>query len=143
MSATLARQGGRIQLEQSNMLLAWNMAKLGDGGFLYTAMEEIQYLITRPHGEAQEVRKGGVKSPGHGEMKSATEKHPPMVCENQIDSCLLYENGTAKNTQTQWRGNRTGAPPPDQPRELTPDPMPTPPRNQPALHGDNKETQGS
>jgi len=33
MSATMARQGGRVQLEQSDMRLAWNMAKTAKGGF--------------------------------------------------------------------------------------------------------------
>ena len=31
MSATMARQGGRVQLEQSNMRLALNMAKMAKG----------------------------------------------------------------------------------------------------------------
>ena len=33
MSATRARQGGRVQLERSDMRLALNMAKLAKGGF--------------------------------------------------------------------------------------------------------------
>jgi hypothetical protein len=31
MSATMARQGVRVQLEQSDMRLAWNMAKVATG----------------------------------------------------------------------------------------------------------------
>jgi len=42
MSATIARQGGRAQLEQSNMRLALNMAKMPKGGFLCAALEEMQ-----------------------------------------------------------------------------------------------------
>jgi len=33
MSGTMARQGGRVQLEQSDMCLALNMAKIPKGGF--------------------------------------------------------------------------------------------------------------
>jgi len=45
MSATMARQGGRVQLEQSNMCLALNMAKMAKEGFLRTTTEETKYLI--------------------------------------------------------------------------------------------------
>jgi len=40
MSATMARQGGWVQLEQSDMRLALNMAKMGKEGLLRAAIEE-------------------------------------------------------------------------------------------------------
>jgi len=49
MSATMARQGGRVQLEQSHMHLALNLAKMAKGGFSHVAIEESQYLIKKPH----------------------------------------------------------------------------------------------
>jgi hypothetical protein len=51
MSATWARQGGRVQLEQSDMRLALNMAKMAKEGFLRTAIEEMKYLIRTPRSE--------------------------------------------------------------------------------------------
>jgi hypothetical protein len=51
MSATMARQRGREQLEQSDMCLALNMAKMAKGGFLRAAVKETQYLIKKPHAE--------------------------------------------------------------------------------------------
>jgi len=42
MSATMARQGGWVKLEQSNMHLALNMAKMAKGGFLRTAVEKMK-----------------------------------------------------------------------------------------------------
>jgi hypothetical protein len=45
MSATIARQGGWVQLEQSNMRLALKMAKMAQGEFTPTAMKETQYLM--------------------------------------------------------------------------------------------------
>jgi len=45
MSATMARQGGRVQLEQSDMRLALNMTKMANGGFSSAAIEEMQFLI--------------------------------------------------------------------------------------------------
>jgi hypothetical protein len=40
MSATMARQGGPVQLEQSDMRLALNIVKLAKEGFSHTAIEE-------------------------------------------------------------------------------------------------------
>jgi len=40
MSATMARQGCQVQLEQSDMRLALNMAKMANEGFLRAAIEE-------------------------------------------------------------------------------------------------------
>jgi hypothetical protein len=41
MSATMAKQGGRVQLEQSDMRLALNIAKMANG-FLRAAMEKMK-----------------------------------------------------------------------------------------------------
>jgi len=40
MTATMAREGGWVQLEQSDMSLALNMAKMAKGGFSHAAIEE-------------------------------------------------------------------------------------------------------
>ena len=48
MSATMARQGGQVQLEQSDMPLALNIAKMAKGGFSRAAKEETQQLIKKP-----------------------------------------------------------------------------------------------
>jgi len=40
MSATMAKQGGRVQLELSDMRLALNMAKMAKQGFSREAIEE-------------------------------------------------------------------------------------------------------
>jgi hypothetical protein len=51
MYATMARQGGRVQLEQSDMRLALNMAKIAKGGISHAAIEETQQLNKKPHAE--------------------------------------------------------------------------------------------
>jgi hypothetical protein len=38
----MARQGGHVQLEQSDMRLALNMAKMAKGGFSRAEVEETQ-----------------------------------------------------------------------------------------------------
>jgi len=113
MSATMARQGGRVQLEQSDMRLALNMAKMAKGGFLRGAIEETQRLIEKPHTEVREENKRGVEFPGYKKVKAAMERHPEMVYRNHMAGCLACQNGTAKNPQTCWRRKGTAAPPPE------------------------------
>jgi len=57
MSATMARQGGRVQLAQSDMHLALNMAKMAKVGFSRMAMDETKYLINKPHADVGEEKK--------------------------------------------------------------------------------------
>ena len=54
MSATMSRQAGRVQPDQSDMRLALNMAKMAKGGFLRTTIEETQFLIKKPCTEVRE-----------------------------------------------------------------------------------------
>ena len=42
MSAIMARQGGRVQLGQSDMRLALNMARMAKGWFLRATMQDTQ-----------------------------------------------------------------------------------------------------
>jgi len=88
MSATMARQEGRVQLEQSDMRLALNMAKMAKGGFSRAAVEETQQLIKKPRGKVREEKNWGVEFPGHNKVEATIERHPAMVCENQMDGCL-------------------------------------------------------
>ena len=94
MSANMARQGGQVQIEQSNMLLTLNMAKMGKGGFLHTGVEETQYLIKKPRAEVREENKKGVEFLGQRKVMAAMKRHPAMVGQNQMDGCLPLPNGT-------------------------------------------------
>jgi hypothetical protein len=49
MSATMARQGGRVQLEQSDMRLTLIMANMAKRGLSRTVMEEKQCRIKIPY----------------------------------------------------------------------------------------------
>jgi len=51
MSATMARQGGWVQLEQSEMRLGLNMAKMVKAGFSRAAIDHVKYLIKKIHAE--------------------------------------------------------------------------------------------
>ena len=79
----MARQGGRVQLEQSDMRLALNMAKMAKGGISRAAIEETQQLIKKPRAEVREEKKQGVEFPGHNKVKAAIQRHPAMLRQNQ------------------------------------------------------------
>jgi len=115
----MARQGGRVQLEQSDMRLALNMAKMAEGGFSRRSKQETQVLIRKPWAEVREEKKRGVEFPGHKKVKAAMERHPAMLRENQIDGCVPCQNGTAQNPQTHCTRKGTGAPPPEQLRNIS------------------------
>jgi len=135
MSATMARQGGRVQLEQSDMRLALNMAKMAKEGFSRTTIEEKKYLIKKPRAKVREEKKRGVEFPGHKKVKAAIQRHPAMLRQNQTSGCLPCQNGTAKNSQTRWTRKETGAPPPARRRVPIPEPTPPPPGTPPTPTG--------
>ena len=108
---TMARQGGRVQLEQSNMRLALDMAKMAKGGSLRTAIKERAHLIKIPCADVWEEEQHGVELVGHIMVMAAIERHAAMVQENEIDSCLSCQNGTENIRQTRRRPEGTGAPP--------------------------------
>jgi len=93
MSATMTRNGGRVQLEQSDMRQALTMAKMAIEGFSSAAIEETQQLIKKPGAEVQEEQKRGVAFPGHNKVMATIERQPEMVQENQTDSCLPCQDG--------------------------------------------------
>jgi len=133
MSATMARQGGWVQLEQSDRRLAFNMAKMAKEGFSRAAIEETQRLIKKPRAEVREEKMRGVEFPAHEKVKAAIETHPAMVYKNHTDSCLPCQNTTVMNLQTRWRCKGTSAPPPD---------LAAPPPGTPAAPpGDSEETE--
>jgi len=138
MSATMARQGGRVQLEPSDMHLALNMAKMANRGFLCAAVEETQFLIKKPFAEVREEKKRGVEIPGLKNVKAAMQRHPAMLRDNQTGGCLPCQNATEQNPQTSRRDNGTGAPRPGRLRQPTPEPSPHPPGTPPVPPGDNE-----
>jgi len=143
MSATMARQGGRVQLQHSDMCLALNMAKMAKEGFSRAAIEETKYLIKKPRAKVREEKKRGVEFPGHKKVKTAIQRHPAMLRQNQTSGCLPCQNGTAKNPQTRWRRKGTGTPPPDRRRERTPEPTPPLPGTPPSPTANTSEVQPS
>jgi len=79
MSATMAREGGRVQLEESDMRLAFNMAKMAKEGFSRAPFEETKYLIQEPPAEDRDEMKWGVEFLGHQKVKAAIQRHPAML----------------------------------------------------------------
>ena len=85
--------------------------------------------------------KWGVEFPGHEVVKAAIERHPAMLCQNHTAGCRPCENGTPKNPQTRQRCKATGAFPPNQYRQLTPELTPSLPSMPPAPTSNNARAQ--
>jgi hypothetical protein len=66
-------QGGRVQLEQSDMHPSLNMAKMAKEGFSRAAIEETRYLIMKPYAEVRDDKKQGVECPGHKKVKAVIQ----------------------------------------------------------------------
>jgi len=128
----MARQGGWVQLKQSDMSLVFHMAKTAKEGFSRASIEETKYLIKKPRADVWEQKKRGVEFPGHKMVKAAIQRHPAMLRQNQTAGCLPCHNGNAKHPQTCWRPKGTVEPPPYRRRERTPEPTPPLPRTPPA-----------
>jgi hypothetical protein len=75
MSASMARQEGWVQCEQSDTRLAWNMAKMTKGMFSRAAIWDMQYLIKNPRTAVCEEKKQSVVFPGHNKVEVAIETH--------------------------------------------------------------------
>jgi len=78
MSATMAREGRQVQLEQSDMCLALKFARMAIEAFLRAAIGEMQYLINKPCSVVREEKKWDVEFPGHSQVKEMIERHPAM-----------------------------------------------------------------
>ena len=128
MSPTMAREGGRVQLEQCDMGLALNMAKMAEGQFSCATIEETECLIKKPWGEDRKMKKWGVEFLGHIQAKAVIERHLAMLQKDQMDGYLPCQNGTAQDPQIRWRRKGTVAPPPERLRQPTPEPTPHPPK---------------
>ena len=70
MSTTVARLGGREQLEQSDMCLVLKMAK---EGFSCAVIEQTKYLVKKPCTEVREEKKRGVEFPGPKKVKATLQ----------------------------------------------------------------------
>jgi len=134
MPATMVRYGGRVQIEQSDMPLTLNTAKMAIWGFLRTTIDETQQQIKKPCVIVREEKKWGVEFHGHILVKAAIERHPAMVYKNHMDGCLPCQNCTTNNPQSGWRHRGTGAPTPEP--AAPPPRKPSPPGPPPALRGD-------
>jgi len=113
MSATITRQGSRLQLEQFDMRLRLNIATEAKGEYLHGILEEWQYLINKPHGKVYWEKKWEVEIPGNKQGKVGMKRKPAMVHKNQTAGWLPCPNSTARISQTCWRHKDMGAPPPE------------------------------
>jgi hypothetical protein len=101
-----------VQLEQFDIHLALNMAKMPRGGYLHAAIEEMQKQNMKTHAKVDTVKKWGVVILVYTKVKTAIERHPAMVRENQIHSYLPCQSDTAIIPRPCGRCKSTHAPAP-------------------------------
>jgi hypothetical protein len=70
----MARQGGRVQLEQFDMRLAFIMAKMAKECFSQAAIEKTKYPIKKPCAEVREEKQQGVEFLAHKQVKAAIKR---------------------------------------------------------------------
>jgi len=85
----MAREGGRVQPEQSVMRLALNMAIMAKAGYSRRGIKEAQFLIKQPRTKVREEKKWGVEFAGYKKVMAAIERHPAMLQQNHMARCLL------------------------------------------------------
>jgi len=124
MAATKARQGGRVQLEQSKMCLTLNLAKMAKAGFTVAAMDKTQFVRKTPCTKVLEAKTPSDKYPGHIKVKSMIARHLAIHLQHHMARYLLSKNVTATIPQARWRWITTDPPPSDQRRQRTAVPMP-------------------
>jgi Leu/Phe-tRNA-protein transferase len=69
----MAAQGGWVQLQQSDMHVALNMAKTAKEGFSPAVIKETKQLIKKCRANVQEEKKRGMVFPAHNKLKVAIE----------------------------------------------------------------------
>jgi hypothetical protein len=100
MFATMARQGGHVQLKQADGRTALNMVNMAKHGISRTGIKKTRNLIKKPQAEIREEKKRGVELPGHMSVKVVIEKHLFMIYYNHQDGCLGCQNKIARNPAT-------------------------------------------
>jgi len=107
----MARHGGRVHLEQSDVHLSLNLANMTKEWFSRAAIDETQQAIKKQLTEVWGEMKSGVVVPGDIMMKDTMDRQQAMVRWNRTDGGLSRHNGTAKDQQTHFRRKGTGAAP--------------------------------
>jgi len=139
MSASMARQGGRVQLEPSNMHLAMNMAKMSKGRFPNSVIEHTQSLNSNPCTEVWEENNRGVEFPSHTMNKAVIGRPAAMLRQYHRAAWHPWPNGTTMNPQPRLRCKGISAHPPAWPRW----PVQSLPETPPAPAGNNSRVEHS
>jgi len=94
-------------------------------------------MIKNHRANVLDEKKRRVEFLGHDIVLTAMERQMAMLRKNETDGSLPSQNGTPHNLQTCWRCKGTGAPPPDQMRQLTTEPTALSPGTPPVPPGHN------
>jgi hypothetical protein len=84
----MARQRGRLQLEESDMRLTMNMGKMANGLCSRATIEKTEHLVQTPHAAVREEKKRGVEFSAHQMVKAAIERHSARLLQNHTPGYL-------------------------------------------------------
>ena len=73
MSATMGREGGRVQLEHSDMRRVVNMARMPKDGVSLAPIEETNHHIKKHHTDVRQQKRRGVEFPNDEQVKAAIQ----------------------------------------------------------------------
>ena len=106
-TADLARQAGRVTIEQTDMRLVRNHQRKNIEGLTPENLNEIVKIIRKPRAETRAEKALGLRFEGERSVKYSQDPHPANVVANEPPGCLICQDGIARNPETCWtRGAR-------------------------------------
>jgi pyocin large subunit-like protein len=84
MSAIGRVHTNQVKLEQFDMSLGSNITLISNGGILFAARAETEYLNRRSRSEVQAERNRSSETAGHTYIQARIQRHPAMVHEINI-----------------------------------------------------------
>lgn len=118
VAASMCKQAGRVQLEASDIRLAFNTKDKFLHGLTADNIDETFEIIRKPRAELREEKRRGVEFEGYKNVKVVMKRHPAMDPENEQDGCLVCQNGQPHNPETRWKRQKIHPPPEEEEQEL-------------------------
>jgi hypothetical protein len=87
----MARQEGQVQLEQSDISHALNIAQMLKGWFSHNRIGEAQQLIQNPEVKVRAEKKRRMIFPRYRDVTAVLVSHPALRQENRMDGCISWK----------------------------------------------------
>ena len=101
-TADLAREAGRVMIEQTDMRLVRNHQRTNKEGITDEKVREIFKIIKKPRAEKRDEEAWGLQFEGIKKLKYSQDPHPANIVEDEALGCLECQDGIACNPETRW-----------------------------------------